>query len=306
MNNINKVRIIEHSTCKIWDCRRPISKIPSGAYFALCDIHKLNKRNNGSDFRGTIKSHLSAPFRYFSHRLIEKVVAVTGDFKDSSDGIPSIEEVARTDNFKTTEVLPKDQLHLDPQVIGRITLGLTLLDNKGTKGAEFMDFYYMNKYYAKHQYRHDSKPEKLIRYIWNHLLRFQEIDRVKLLAILVGLKVAYDNDVDDIRTRERPEYIQIQTAKMLLRQLKPFTKMWAEPIMGVPNNFKVKPKLNKKEKIRLGKEALKIADLVLMGPGGRKINEYVYEKAIERRRKLFVTYGEFGRRIYRPAVKLSK
>ena len=76
--------------------------------------------------------------------------------------------------------------------------------------------------------------------------------------------------------------------------------------MGVPNNFKVKPKLNKKEKIRLGKEALEIADWVLMGPGGKKINEYVYEKAIERRRKLFVAYGEFGRQIYRPAVKLSK
>jgi hypothetical protein len=124
------------------------------------------------------------------------------------------------------------------------------------------------------------------------------------LAILVALKVAYDNDVDDIRTRERPEYIQIQTAKMLLRQLKPFTKTWEQPGDG-PNNFKVKPKLNKKEKIRLGKEALEIADWVLMGPGGKKINAYVYEKAIERRRKLFVTYGEFGRQIYRPAVKLS-
>ena len=126
------------------------------------------------------------------------------------------------------------------------------------------------------------------------------------MAIIVALKVAYDNDVDDIRTRERPEYIQIQTAKILMRQLKPFTKVWAEPTMGVPNNFKVKPKLNKKEKIRLGKEALEIADWVLMGPGGKKINAYVYEKAIERRRKLFVTYGEFGRQIYRPAVKLSK
>ena len=56
----------------------------------------------------------------------------------------------------------------------------------------------------------------------------------------------------------------------------------------------------------MGKEALEIADWVLMGPGGKKINEYVYEKAIERRRKLFVTYGEFGRQIHRPAVKLSK
>ena len=64
-----------------------------------------------------MKSYLSAPFRYFSHRLIEKVVAVTGDYKDSSDGIPSIEVVARADNFDSTKVLPKDQLHLDPQVI---------------------------------------------------------------------------------------------------------------------------------------------------------------------------------------------
>ena len=118
-----------------------------------------------------------------------------------------------------------------------------------------MDFYYMNRNYAKHKYHRDSKPEKLIRYVWNHLLRFQDIDRVKLLAILVGLKVAYDNDVDDIRTREKREYIQIQTAKMLLRQLKPFTKTWAQPGPG-PNNFKVKPKLNKKLNISFGKEAL--------------------------------------------------
>jgi hypothetical protein len=47
-----------------------------------------------------MKSYLSAPFRYFSNRLIEKVVAVTGDFKDSSDGIPSTDKVARADNFK--------------------------------------------------------------------------------------------------------------------------------------------------------------------------------------------------------------
>jgi hypothetical protein len=92
---------------------------------------------------------------------------------------------------------------------------------------------------------------------------------VKLLAILVGLKVAYDNDVDSIRTREKPEYIQIQTAKMLLRQLKPFIKTWALPGDG-PNNFKVKPKLNKKMIIRFGKEALELADRVLMGLGGRR------------------------------------
>ncbi len=169
-----------------------------------------------------------------------------------------------------------------------------------------MDFYYMNKYYAKHQYRHDSKPEKLIRYIWNHLLRFQEIDRVKLLAILVGLKVAYDNDVDDIRTREKPEYIQIQTAKMLLRQLKPFTKTWAQPGDG-PNNFKVKPKLNKKMNIRFGKEALELADRILMGPGGKKIDEYVLREALERQKRLCVGFNkETGEKLYRPAVKLSK
>ena len=115
----------------------------------------------------------------------------------------------------------------------------------------------------------------------------------------------YDNDVDGLRTRERPEYIQIQTAKMLLRQLKPFTKKWAGPAIG-PNNFKVKPKLNKKVKIRLGKDALELADWVLMGPGGRKINEYIHENAMERRKKLFVTYGDFGEQIYRPAVKLSR
>jgi hypothetical protein len=51
--------------------------------------------------------------------------------------------------------------------------------------------------------------------------------------------------VDDIRTREKPEYIQIQTSKMLLRKVKPFIKAWAQP-GDDPNNFKVKPKLNMK------------------------------------------------------------
>jgi hypothetical protein len=64
---------------------------------------------------------------------------------------------------------------------------------------------------------------------------------------------------------------------MLLRQLKPFTKTWALPGDG-PNNFKVKPKLNKKMNIRFGKEALELADRVLMGSGGKKINEYVLEE----------------------------
>ena len=107
-NNINKaVRIIEHSKCKIWDCRRPRSIIPSGAYFALCAIHKLNKRNNGSDFRGTIESHLSAPFRYFSHRLIANVVETIGDLKNISSH-PTVEEVARADRLEETKSLPKD------------------------------------------------------------------------------------------------------------------------------------------------------------------------------------------------------
>ena len=307
INNIytaNKVRVIERSTCKIFNCRRPITKIPSGAYFALCDIHKLNKRNNGSDFRGTIKSHISGPFRYVTHRLIAKVVETIGELRDTSSP-PSVEEVARADNLEITKGLPQDQLHLDPQVIGRITIGLRTLDNKGNKGDRFMDFYYMNKLYAKHKYCKDSNPTKLIRYVWNHLLRFQDIDRVKLLAILVGLKVAYDNDVDDIRTRERREYIQIQTAKMLLRQLKPLTKVWAQPGPG-PNNFKVKPKLNKKMKIRLGKEALELADRVLMGQGGRKIDEYVLREALERQKRLCVGHDELGEKLYRTAVKLSK
>jgi hypothetical protein len=305
-SSANKVRIIEFTKCKIWGCGRPRSKIPSGAYFALCDIHKLNKRNNGSDFRGTLESHISAPFRYVTHRLIAKVVEQTGDLRDSSDGPPSVEEMARADYFDSTEGLPKDhQLHLDPQVIGRIALGLRMLDNKGTKGDKFMDFYYMNRNYAKHKYHRDSNPTKLIRYVWNHLLRFQEIDRVKLLAILVGLKVAYDNNVDGIKTGERREYIQIQTAKILLRQLKPFIKTWAQP-GPCPNNFKVKPKLNKKMNIRFGKEALELVDRVLMGPGGKKINEYVLREAMGRQKKLCVGFDNEGMKLYRPAVKLSK
>lgn len=36
---------------------------------------------------------------------------------------------------------------------------------------------------------------------------------------------------------EMPEYIQIKTSKMLLRQLKPFTKTWAQHGPG-PKNLK--------------------------------------------------------------------
>ena len=126
------------------------------------------------------------------------------------------------------------------------------------------------------------------------------------MAILVGLKVNYDNDVDDIRTREKPEYIQIQTAKMLLRQLKPFTKTRALSGDG-PNNFKVKLKLNKKMNIRFGKEALELADKLLMGSGGKKIDEYVLKEALDRQKKLCIGFNkETGEKLYRPAVKLSK
>ena len=38
--------------CKIFGCKRPVTPLPSGGYYSLCDIHKLNSRNNGSDFRG--------------------------------------------------------------------------------------------------------------------------------------------------------------------------------------------------------------------------------------------------------------
>lgn len=119
------------------------------------------------------------------------------------------------------------------------------------------------------------------------------------------MSVIYDNNVEDLRTREKPEYIQIQTAKMLLRQLKPFTKIWANPGIG-PNNFKVKPKLNKSMMIRFGKEALSNVEWMLMGPGGKKINEYVLREALGRRRKLFVGFGDDGGQVYRPAVKLSR
>jgi hypothetical protein len=93
--------------------------------------------------------------------------------------------------------------------------------------------------------------------------------------------------VDNIRTGEKREYIQIQTSKMLLRQLKPFTKTWALPGDG-PNNFKVKPKLNKKINIRFGKEALDLADRILMGPGGKKLDEYVLRESLERQKRLLV------------------
>lgn len=69
----------------------------------------------------------------------------------------------------------------------------------------------------------------------------------------------------------------------------------------------MKPKLNKKENIRFGKEALELADRVLMGPGGSKIDEYVLREALGRQKRLFVGYDmETGERLYRPVVKLSR
>ena len=92
INTVTTSSTIRIRKCKILDCRRPVSNIPSGSYFALCDVHKLKKRNNGSDFRGTIDSHVAAPFRYFSHRLIAKVIEQTGDLRNTSS-TPSVEEV---------------------------------------------------------------------------------------------------------------------------------------------------------------------------------------------------------------------
>ena len=303
MNN-TAVKIIKRTTCKLWGCRRPVSNIPSGSYFALCDVHKQKKRNNGSDFRGTIDSHIAAPFRYFSHRLIAKVIEQTGDFKNTTS-TPTLDEAVLSDKLEVTESIPPDQLHLDPQVIARVTIGLRKLDNLGSKSDPFVDFFDMNRHYGKQFREKDYSPNKMLRYVWNSLLRYQEIDRVKLLAILVGMSVIYDNDVERMKTKEKPEYIQIQVAKMLLRQLKPFTKRWPGPTIG-KQEFTVKPKLNKKMMIKFGKEALASVEWMLMGAGGRKINEYILEKAIERRKKLFITIDNDNEQIYRPAVKLSR
>jgi hypothetical protein len=93
---------------------------------------------------------------------------------------------------------------------------------------------------------------------------------------------------------------------MLLRQLKPFTKTCVLPGDG-PNNFKVKPKLNKKMNIKFGKEALEIADRVLMGPGEKEIDEYVLREVLFRQKRLCVGFNkETGEKLYRPALKLSK
>ena len=60
---------------------------------------------------------------------------------------------------------------------------------------------------------------------------------------------------------------------------------WEDPTIG-PNNFKVKPKLNKNMKVRMGKEALKLADWVMIEPDGGKINKCIHTNAMEKRKKL--------------------
>ena len=75
-------------------------------------------------------------------------------------------------------------------------------------------------------------------------------------------------------------------------------KTWALPGDG-PNNFKVKPKLNKKLNIRFGKEALEQADRVLMGSGGKKIDEYVLREALGRQKRHCTGYDkETGEKLY--------
>ena len=44
----------------------------------------------------------------------------------------------------------------------------------------------------------------------------------------------------------------------------------------------------KKMNIRLGKEALELADRVLMGPGGKKIDEYVLREALDRQKRNYI------------------
>ena len=59
--------------------------------------------------------------------------------------------------------------------------------------------------------------------------------------------------------------------------------------------------------IRFGKEALELAYRILMGPGGKKIDEYVGREALDRQKRLCVGFNkETVEKLYRPAVKLSK
>jgi hypothetical protein len=57
----------------------------------------------------------------------------------------------------------------------------------------------------------------------------------------------------------------------------------------------VKAKLNKKENIRFGKEALELVDRVLIGPGGKKVDEYVLRAALERKKRLYVGFDKGDR-----------
>jgi hypothetical protein len=44
-----------------------------------------------------------------------------------------------------------------------------------------------------------------------------------------------------------------------------------------------------------------------MGPGGKKIYEYLLREALEKQKRLCVGYDkETGEKLYRPALKLSK
>ena len=57
----------------------------------------------------------------------------------------------------------------------------------------------------------------------------------------------------------------------------------------------------------MAKEALELADRVIMGPGGEKIDEYVLREALGRQKRLCVGFNkETEEKLYRPAVKLSK
>lgn len=59
--------------------------------------------------------------------------------------------------------------------------------------------------------------------------------------------------------------------------------------------------------IKFGKEALELADRVLIGPGGKKIDEYVLRESLGRQKRLCIGYDkETGEKLYRPAAKLSK
>jgi hypothetical protein len=48
--------------------------------------------------------------------------------------------------------------------------------------------------------------------------------------------------------------------------------------------------------IRFGKEALELADRVLMGPGGKKIDEYVLKEALVRQKFSLVMIKRQGRK----------